>query len=710
MKTLVALLLSLLPYVNPMIGTGGHGHTFPGAAFPFGSVQLGPDTRPDFSSWDSAAGYHYADSLIYGFSHTHLSGSSVGDWCDLLVMPAVGMPDNLDKKQYASPFSHDTEKTSPGYYEVFLEKPQVKARMTVGQRLAMHEYTFPDGSTPMLVIDLAHGDGLVEGVVKMEKLNNHSIFGQRRSTGWTHNQDLYFYMEFSRPVMHASIDSTGAVLTFKPGKHNVLTVRVGISSVSCNNARLNMLEDYTEGVDFDTIHLRTAREWEGFLSTVDCPFEDDKHKTIFYTALYHCAIHPSLYGDIEGSYRGCDGNIVNTVFDRYSVFPLWHTYRGVHPLLADLSPDLTYAFLDSFNAIYYEQGKLPLSEVSGCETPGLTGYHSAPMIADCVARGLTDYDVSLKLAQLVISSSITEPGMAAFRTSGCVQADEAGESVSRTLEYAYDDWCVAQVAKYLMETTGPGGDKYDAYKEIYDNYMTSCQYWRNLFDPVTGVVRPRANGRWLEPFDPYEASGHFTEGNAWQNTFDVPHDIVGLMRALGGRSGLTARLDAFFETPGQLAEGVIPGHIPYLYRFAGKPEKAGEVVTKLMEERYSDGPDGLCRPDGFGELSAWYVLSALGTYPVCPGSREDELTWVPKTIVVNPVFEMETDVIEDTLTVGIANIDTGCRAWYRIGAEGEFTLYEGPFVINRPCRLEAYAAAPDGRKSFIVKSTIKSKQ
>lgn len=709
MKILAALLLSVLPYVNPMIGTGGHGHTFPGAAYPFGSVQLGPDTRRDVSDRDGSAGYHYSDSLIYGFSHTHLSGSGTGAFCDLLIMPAADMPDTLDRAMYASPFSHSTEVASPGYYEVFLEKPRVRARMTVGQRAAMHEYTFPDDVTPMLVIDLAHGDSLTEGTVKMDRNNSYSVYGQRKSAGWAHTRNLYFYIEFSRPVIHAEIDSTGAVLTFRPGKQKKLTVRVGLSSVSCNNARINMMEECMDGGEFDTLRLRTAQEWNKFLSTVDCPFEDDRHRTIFYTALYHCAIHPSLYSDFDGSYMGCNGQMMNAAFDRFTIFPLSHTFRGVHPLLADLSHEMAYTFLDSFNAIYQEQGKMPVSEVAGCETPDRTGYHSAPVVADCVARGLTDFDVTLRLAQLAISSNITEPGMAAFRTEGCIQADDAGQSVSRTLEYAYDDWCVAQIARFVMDNIGPG-EKYDACKMLYERFMVSCQYWRNLFDPVTGVVRPRANGRWLEPFDPDEASGHFSEGNAWMNTFMIPHDIVGLMRALGGRSGLISRLDAFFGDPGQMGAGIIPHHIPHLYSFAGRPERTVEVVKDLMETLYSDSPDGLCRPDGFGEASAWYVLNALGTYPVCPGAREDELTWVPKTIVVNPVFEMETDEITDTLTVGISNIDQGCRAWYRIGQESEFRMYEGPFLIDGPCLLESYAMAPDGRKSFIVKSVIKKKE
>jgi len=705
---------SLCDNVNPFVGTAAHGHTFPGAAFPFGMMQLSPDTRPDPGDWDGCSGYHYSDSLILGFSHTHLSGTGCSDLCDVLVMPAVGYTaDTLDSRLYSSPFSHSREKASPGYYEVFLEKPQVTARMTVSERTGMHDYTFPAGVTPQIVIDLKHRDRLIDSELKIK---GNVVYGKRESKSWSKDQSVYFAMIFSEGFKVRYKSDTGAVLDFPMTRaQRRISIKVGISSVSAEGAMLNLMHHDYE--NFNDMALDARDEWERFLETAVCPFSDERQKRIFYTALYHCAIHPSVYSDADGRYRGMDGRIWETkVGPRYTVFSLWDTFRGLHPLLAELSPDLAVDFINSMISVYVESGRLPVWELQGYETDCMIGYHSASVIADALARGLDGFDVKLALKALLASSRREDHGLGSFRRNGLVIADDEHESVSKTLEYAYDDWCVAQVAKYLMDRTLPGQER-DGYAQIYDSYMTSAQYWRNVFDPSTGFMRARLNGCWLTPFDPRQVNNHYTEGNAWQYSFFVPHDVVGLMRAQGGPSKLCAKMDSLFSAPsdltgrdqvditgriGQYAHGNEPSHhIPWLYALCGRPERGKEVADRIMSELYSDGPDGLCGNDDCGQMSAWYVLSALGRYPVCPGTELGSLTYVPKTITVNPVFDMPSDRFRDSMSVSVKGEG---RLFYSIDSS-VFVPYEGPFTVRESCKLRAYAVL-GGTRSFTTVSTV----
>lgn len=719
MRLLAVLLASILGYVNPFIGTDGHGHTFPGAAYPFGMMQLSPDTRPRAGDWDGCSGYHYSDSLIYGFSHTHLSGTGCDDLCDVLLMPVAGeLSDSLDRSEYCSPFSHDREKATPGFYSVFLEKPRVLAKMTVGQRAGMHEYTFPESVGPKLVLDLRHRDRLLESEIHF---SGNCAYGVRRSASWSQDQTVYFYMEFSHQVLQHKDIEGASLISFKPHKNNVLKVRVGISSVSVTSAHNNLLAE--EFYSFDELLKRTEQEWENYLSVLKCPSEDEEVRKCFYTALYHTAIHPSLYSDADGGYTGMDRKLHYALdFDRYTVFSLWDTFRGLHPLLCELSPELTLCFINSFLSIFREGGKMPVWELQGYETNCMIGYHSAPVIADALARGIDGFDVDLALSALVNSSMKDEFGLGSFRRNGLVLADDEHESVSKTLEYAYDDWCVAQVIKWLLEHPDRTRFKAEDLEATYSQYMTSAQYWRNVFDPSTGFMRARLNGRWLTAFDPREVNNHYTEGNSWQYSFFVPHDVAGLMRAMGGPTKFCAKLDSLFSAPtkttgrtqaditgqiGQYAHGNEPSHhIPYLYAMAGKPEKTEEVVSRILSELYDSSPEGLCGNDDCGQMSAWYVLSTLGLYPVCPGATSDAMTFVPKTIVVNPVFEMESDIFEGEMTVGISNIDAGARAFYRIG-DGDFQQYTGPFVITDGGELECYSEAADGSRSFVTRTSVR---
>ena len=518
MNTLIVLLVSLLPYVNPFVGTDAHGHTFPGAVYPFGMIQLSPDTRPNPGDWDGCSGYHYSDSVIYGFSHTHLSGTGCDDWCDILITPA-------DKP---SRFSHSKEKASPGYYEVYLEDTQVQAQLTAGRRSAMHRYQFKDKAT--VTIDLKHRDPLEDYDIQVE---GNACFGHRTSNSWARHQRVYFYMEFPSAPVKADIDGEKAVLSFS-GKR--LEVRIGISSVSAENARENLYSEYPNSLKAQK--KATEKAWEQYLAKVPCPYTDKEHRTRFYTALYHTGIHPSLYSDVNGEYRGMDGEVHRADgWERYTVLSLWDTFRGEHPLLWELEPERSYDFLKTFLSIYEEGGKLPVWELSGYETNCMIGYNAAPVIADAIARGFTDFDVEKALEALLVSSTRSEFGLDSFRANGLVLSDDEHESVSKTLEYAYDDWCTAQVALYLGRM------------DVYEQYMASSQYWRNVLDPSTGFMRARLNGRWFTPFDPREVNNNYTEANAWQYSFFVPHDVDGLMEALGGPEALELRLDALFDAP-----------------------------------------------------------------------------------------------------------------------------------------------------------------
>ena len=690
MKILATLLLSLLPYVNPFVGTDGHGHTFPGAVYPFGMIQLSPDTRPNPGDWDGCSGYHYSDKLIYGFSHTHLSGTGCDDWCDILLVPG-GKP---------SRFSHGREKASPGFYEVYLEDTGVQARLTAGRRSAMHEYTFPRGKDALLAIDLKHRDPLEDYSIRVD---GNACYGYRISNSWARHQRVYFYMEFSAPVLQADIQGEVASLTFKGNK---VIVRVGISSVSEENARANLYADDPKSLSRQK--KDTEKAWEAYLKKVPCPYKDTEHRKRFYTALYHTGIHPTLYSDVNGEYRGMDGKVHRADgWDRYTVFSLWDTFRGLHPLLTEIEQERTVDFIRSMLSIYDEAGKLPVWELSGWETNCMIGYNSAPVIADAIARGLTGFDYEHAFRALVASAHNPEFGLDSFRRNGLVLADDEHESVSKTLEYAYDDWCVAQVALKL------------GHMKEYEEFMTSSQYWKNVLDPETLFMRARLNGRWFSPFDPREVNNNYTEANSWQYSFFVPHDIPGLIEALGGPEAFEARLDALFEAPeqttgrnqaditgliGQYAHGNEPSHhIAYLYDYVGRPDKRQARVEQILETLYSSAPDGLCGNEDCGQMSAWYVLSSIGKYPVCPGYTE--ATPGVGNIVTNPAFVMDNDIFTDSLTVDLA----GEGDFYYTVADGHPQPYTGPFTVTEPCDLAAWAVTGEGR-SFVTRCHVRQVQ
>lgn len=631
-------------FVDPFIGTGGHGHTFPGATTPFGMVQLSPDTR--YEGWDACGGYHHSDTAILGFSHLHLSGTGIADYGDILFTPTLArldftpLPDGKPSYRHRSRFSHEDESASPGYYGVVLGDTGIRAEMTATPRCGFHRYTFPRADSAAIIVDLLHGlgpDRVVESSIQVTGSNE--ISGYRRSSGWAADQQVWFVAQFSKPFSGFGVvrndtirpearADTGtnlrAYVTYRTGKVEEVLVKVGVSPVSVEGARRNLSAEIPDW-DFEKVRSTAALLWERELSRIVVEGGTDREKRTFYTALYHAMIAPNVAADVDGSYRGMDRSVRSERgFTMYTVFSLWDTFRALHPLLTLLDPARTSDFVRSMLRKYEEGGVLPVWELASNETWTMIGYHSAPVIADAMVKGVPGIDTALALEALKHSAGLNRFGLDAYRTHGYIPGDLEGESVSKTLEYAYDDWCVARVAH-------AAGDPAAAAK-----FEERSQYYVNLFDPSTGLMRPRVNGAWAEPFDPRAVTFHYTEANPWQYAFFAPHDLGGLIGLHGGDSAFVARLDTLFRLGGgttgreqaditgmigQYAHGNEPSHnFAYLYAHAGAAWKTQDAVRLVMDSLYTDRPDGLSGNDDCGQLSAWYVFSALGFYPVTPGT------------------------------------------------------------------------------------------
>lgn len=610
-------------FVNPFIGTGGHGHTYPGATLPFAMVQLSPDTR--LEGWDGCSGYHYSDSVIYGFSHTHLSGTGVPDYCDILFMPFYGF---TEKEQYfcKSGFSHSDETASPGFYKVKLENG-IEVELTSSLRAGFHKYIFPEGKNQSVYIDLKHRDKVLEADLKI--LSPNVVAGFRRSKSWAANQIVYFYAEFSKPIVNnhffPEYDNIISTLYFGSDVSNELTVKVGISAVSIENAKLNMQTEIGTKT-FQDVKQNAEKVWDDALSVIEVKGKSDEQKKIFYTALYHTLIVPNIYSDVDGSYLGRDFTVHKSDFDYYTVFSLWDTYRAAHPLYNLICPEKNVDFVRTMLKQYEQGGLLPVWELSSNETFCMIGYHSVPVLADAMQKGLKGFDYELAYDAMKNSANKNHFGIKNYIERGYISMKDEPESVSKTLEYAYDDWCIAATSA-LFENTGD-----------YTNYIKRSQSYKNLFDPETGFMRARINGQWYSPFHPADVNFNYTEANSWQYSFYVPHDIITLMQYHGGRKGFEAKLDSLFTTSsetkgreqsditgliGQYAHGNEPSHhMAYLYNFCEKPEKTQFYVRKIMDEFYLNAPDGLIGNEDCGQMSAWYVFSAMGFYPVNPALNE----------------------------------------------------------------------------------------
>jgi predicted alpha-1,2-mannosidase len=641
-------------YVNPFIGTGGHGHTYPGASAPFGMVQLSPDTR--IEGWDACGGYHYSDSIILGFTHTHLSGTGVGDYGDILLMPTVGKvnlsPGDANHPGYRSRFSHKDEKASPGYYSVKLEDYNVKVELTTTKRVGVHRYTFPKTENANIIIDLQHGigpDHVIESWIKV--ISDHEIIGFRRSAGWAKDQRLYFAAEFSKPFAtfetavndslvnnqkNAEGKNVKAFVRFSTKDGDAVIVKVALSSVSAEGAMKNMKAE-VPGWDFDEVRANAEKEWNKELGKIEVSGGTPDQMTTFYTALYHVMLTPNIFSDVDGQYLGMDMKIHRADgFDMYTVFSLWDTFRAEHPLLTIIDQKRTLDFVKSLLAKYDESGTLPVWELASNETWCMIGYHAVPVIVDAYMKGIRDFDVEKAYEAMKHSAMMDHFGLKEYREYGFVPGDKESESVSKTLEYAYDDWCIAQMAREL--------GKNDDFKL----FIERSEFWRNLFDPSTGFMRARVNGGWVKPFDPASVNINYTEANAWQYSFFIPQDVNNLNYWLGGDSAFSAKLDSMFYGNsnlsgrsqsditgmiGQYAQGNEPSHhMAYLYNYAYQPSKTQRTVRLIMDSLYTAKPDGLCGNDDCGQMSAWYVMSAIGLYEVNP--------CIPNFQIGSPLFSI----------------------------------------------------------------------
>lgn len=616
-------------WVNPFIGTDGTGHTFPAAAYPFGMVQVGPDTRID-DSWEGCSGYHYSDKEIYGFSHTHLSGTGCSDYGDIMLMPYLGkVPTQWEKGFYKSSFSHSSEQAEPGYYSVMLDKGKIKCEMAAAEHAALHTYQVLGnqiGDTVRVVLDLSHRDKLLASDVKRKGTN--AIMGFRTSKAWAKNQTVYYFIEADRPIFATSFIKQEEIisciilsLVVKPGEK--FSIKVGISGVDEKGAENNV---QSEIKDFDISALRnsTKQAWNKELSTIHITDESVENKTNFYTALYHTMIHPNVFSDVDGRYRGRDGKIHTTADKYYTVFSLWDTFRALHPLHSIINRKRTQDFVSTFLLQYQQGGRLPMWELWCNETDCMIGYHAVPVMADAMAKDIP-MDHQLALEAAISNATYNERSVPLYAQKGYLEIGDEAESVAKTLEYAYDDWCVALLANAVDDDAATG------------KFLERSTSWMNMLDPETGLMRPRSNGGRLTPFDPREVNNHYTEANAWQYSFFVPHDVYGLINAVGGNERFENLLDKLFSEPtqttgreqaditglvGQYAHGNEPSHhMAYLYNYVGKPEKTAKIVHQILTELYHATPDGLPGNEDCGQMSAWYVFSAMGFYPVTPGSN-----------------------------------------------------------------------------------------
>lgn len=633
---------ALTALVDPFIGTDAHGHTFPGATLPFGMVQLSPDTR--LRGWDGCSGYHYSDTLIYGFSHTHLSGTGVSDYGDILLMPGTGEPrfsngEGLALGEgYARSFKKASEQAAPGYYTVFLEPDSIRVELTTTRRTGWHRITYPREKACRLMVDLRHRDEVLVSGLRI--ISETEIAGYRYSRAWAQDQRLWFVARFSRPIQDISWlgnsqsipgdsltgEEVAASLTFEPSDEPLI-VKVGISAVDEDGARLN-LDTEAPGWDFDAVRSSADLAWEKTLGSIVVEGGAEQLRRTFYTALYHACLAPNLYSDVDGRHRGRDLLVhqLDEGEEHYSVFSLWDTYRATHPLFTLIQQGRTRDFLGTMLRQYQEGGLLPVWELSANETNCMIGYHSIPVIVDAILKGHYRGDAGEYLEACLASATQEAHGIAQYSRQGYLSVEDEPESVSKTLEYAYDDWCIARLAEHLGK---------DSIRDIYDR---RAQSWKNLFDPSTGFFRARQNNGWYTPFDPAEVNFHYTEANAWQYGFYVPHDLDGFMASLGGKDSLVNRLDRLFSANemtsgreqaditgliGQYAHGNEPSHhIAYLYSMAGRPDRSEDILARIVNELYSDRPDGLCGNEDCGQMSAWFVFTALGFYPVCPGTDE----------------------------------------------------------------------------------------
>lgn len=649
-------------YVNPFIGTGGHGHTYPGAVVPNGMIQPSPDTRID--GWDACSGYYYADSTINGFSHTHVSGTGCCDYGDVLLMPTVGRQEyhplgkESQRMAYASAFSHEREQAEPGYYSVFLDRYGVQAELTSTQRAAIHRYTFPATDEAGFILDLDYSLQRQKNEdMRIEVLSDTEIRGSKKTVYWAFDQYIHFYAKFSKPFTYtlvtdsvkmgegSALQPTAKVLlNFSTKKGEQVLVKVGVSAVDKDGAQRNV-ETEIPAWDFDAVRATARQSWNEYLSKIDIETEDADQRTMFYTALYHTGMQPNLFTDADGRYLGMDLKVHQNQTNEplYTIFSLWDTFRAYHPLMTIIQPEMNQAFIRSLLQKQREGGIFPMWELAGNYTGTMIGYHAASLIADAYTKGYRDFDVEEAYRACLRAAEYDTTGIhcpalvlphlmpqAKYWKNkiGYVPCDKDNEAVAKALEYAYDDWCISVLAKALGDTVNQ--QKYEAFAKGYQKY----------FDPTTRFMRGvDSKGNWREPFNP-RSSNHrnddYCEGTAWQWTWFVPHDVEGLVALMGGEEAFISKLDSLFTAEsalegelvsadisgliGQYAHGNEPSHhITHFYNYVGQPWRTQELVDEVLHTLYANNPDGLSGNEDCGQMSAWYILNAMGFYQVCPG-------------------------------------------------------------------------------------------
>ncbi|PTX59750.1 putative alpha-1,2-mannosidase [Kordia periserrulae] len=672
---------ALINYINPFIGTGGHGHTYPGATMPFGMMQLSPDTRLD--GWDGCSGYHYSDEYIYGFSHTHLSGTGVSDYGDILLMPTNEVNFNNGsngEKGYRAHFSHDNEIAEAGYYKVHLDSTNIDVELTVSERSGMHKYTFPSAENQVVMLDLEHRDKLLSGEINV--ISATEISGHRHSEAWATNQKLFYHIKFSHPLKNNTLTQneaqTIAGLEIDNPNNEPVYIKIGISAVDVEGAKKNLEQEIGQK-SFEEVKKIAQDAWEQQLEKIVIESDDADYKTNFYTALYHTMIAPNLYQDVDGRYRDMDLEIHESKeHTHYTVFSLWDTYRAAHPLYTIIEQERTNDFIKTFIKKYESGGIMPIWDLSANYTGCMIGYHAVPVIADAYLKGIREYDVEKAFEAMKHSATRDKLGLKDYKALGFIPVEKESESVSKTLEYAYDDWTIAQMAKAMGKT------------DDYETYIKRAQYYKNVFDPETQFMRGRFRNTWFSPFDPYEVNFNYTEANSWQYSFYVPQDVSGFIDLLGGKDKLEAQLDKLFtakqETSGrnqaditgligQYAHGNEPSHhMAYLYNFINKPAKTQEYVHQILTTLYKNEPDGVSGNEDCGQMSAWYVLSSLGFYSVTPGSNE--------YIIGTPLFDKATINLENGKTFTIAAKNLSKENMYIKSAKLNGKNYTKTFITH----------------------------
>ena len=652
----------LTAFVDPFIGTGGHGHTYPGATVPFGMLQVSPVNG--ISGWDWCSGYHYSDSVTVGFSHLSLSGTGIGDLADILFMPVnktvdVSLnPISRDSIPYKSSYNHKNEKASPGYYQVFLEDHNVNVELTTSKRTAFHKYTFKEGDVQSVIINLGFAinwDKAVETSLKIE--DDYTISGYRFSTGWAKNQKVFFVAKFSKPITEYELSSDGikanakhtkgiktsSQLFFNAADITELLAKVALSSVSVENAKDNL-----EASDFNFQTIKTEAEtlWNSALSSIIVETPTDSLKTIFYTALYHAQVAPVTFSDKNGQFRlGNDSIVAAKNYTAYSTLSLWDTFRAEQPLLALIAPDRVSDIVNSMLAYYQTKKILPVWTLYGNETNTMTGYHAIPVIVEAYIKGIRGFDAEKAFEAMKQTMMQDERGLNHYKKYGYIPYTLLDESVTITLEYAYDDWCVAQMAKALGK------------KDDYQFFLNRSKAYQHLFDKETGFMRGKSvDGKsWNSPFDPKHSNHRehtdYTEGNAWQHSWFVPHDVDNLIKIHGGSDLFTSRLEKLFTESseitgdnvsaditgliGQYAHGNEPSHhIAYMFNHANQPWRTQFWARHIMDTQYNTTPNGLSGNEDCGQMSAWYVWSSIGLYPMNPASGDYEIG--------SPLFEKAT--------------------------------------------------------------------